>query len=527
MRRRLAIVLTLVAMQVAPASAERRRTARAPGDTESERDRDDEDATRAESIGIDDLIGAAVRRSPDLKRVRALRKAARELVSAAALPDQWRVAGSVDYTAGTTARTPGQPVQQIGQSNLTTELGASKTLPTGGALSITVSESKLYQRFAVAQDTANAGTSTDAIAEGVGHVAVAQVAVVQPLVRGRGIAVARAARHRNEITSKRAEVQALYDAQILIGQLVGDYWEVAYASEVIQVRKDSLRSAREQLEIAKDIFRAGMLPASSLKAAEYAVAVREEALLRAQVDLEDRSLSARQRAGLEVGPHDIGLVPTDPFVLDDNDFQLDDLLGRARDDNARLAAARLGVKLAQVDLVVAEDAVMPAVDFRASASAVGGGNDFMTAVERAGSAQAYEIRAGVSVAYEIGGAAAAGHRATRELHAAAELDAEIVERDVVASVVRAVHNVRRARKRVEVAAKAIEVATLILKAEQASFKAGRQTAYIVFERQAEVDEARLLRARAIADYHQAVALVEIETGQILETWGVELREKRK
>jgi outer membrane protein TolC len=521
MRRRLAIAL-VAALHVTTSLAHAdRRTARAPG-----ADRDD-DEDRAESVGLDDLIDAAVRRSPELERVRARRRAAIESVAAAALPDQWRLTGAVDWNSGTSARSPGQPVQQVGQTNLAVQVGADKRLPTGGALSITLSETRLYQRFAVARDAQSAGATVDDIAEGVGHVAVAQVAIVQPLVRGRGIAVARADRRRDELAGEQARIQASYDAAVLVGQLVTDYWELAYAAEVIAVREDSLRSSREQLEIAKDIHRAGLLPQSALKAAEYAVAVRDESLVRAQMDLEDRSLAARQRAGFEVGPHDIALVPTDPFVLDGGDHQLDEMLARAREDSPRLAAARIGVALARVDLTVAVDAVMPAVDFRASASAVGGGADFGTAAERAGSAQAYELGVGVSVAYEVGGAALAGRRAAREVHAAAELDVEIVERDVVSSVVRGVHRVRRARKRAEVAAKAIEVAAVILRAEQVAFRAGRQTAYIVFERQTELDEARLLRARAIADYHQAVALVELETGQLLETWGVELRDRRR
>jgi outer membrane protein TolC len=492
-----------------------------------DRGHDDDTADRAESTGIDDLIDAAVRRSPDLIRIRAERRAARELAKAAAAPDQWRLAASVDWGSGTAARVPGQPVQQVGQTTIATQVGATKTLPTGGELQLTLAHTRLYQRYAVARDTQAAGGPTeDAIAETIGHVAVARIGVVQPLLRGRGATVSRADRHRAELAAEASQIRARYDAAVLIHDLVDDYWEVAFADAVIDVRRDSIKAAREQLEAARDLWKAGVLPVSGLKAAEYAVLEREESLLRAQMDLEERSLAARQLAGLEVGPHDIALDPTDPLALDDTDWRVDDVLATAREHNPRIEGARLGIKLADIDVALGEDARSPAVDFRASAAAIGGGQDFGGSIEGVGQPEAYELSAGIAVRYEIGGAASALGNAAREAHTAALTAVEVVERDVTVSVVRAVHRVRAARKRTEVAGKAIEVSVANLKAEQAAFKAGRTTSYIVLERQTEVDEARLLRARAIADYHQAVARVELESGELLARWGVVLRDKR-
>jgi len=496
----------------------------APGAGDGEADAGD----RAESIGLEDLIAAAVRRSPELMRIRADRKVAREAAAAAAGPDQVRLHGSFDWRSGTASRVPGQPVQQVGEVSVATELGADKRLPTGGALSVTLTHTRLYQRFAVTRDAqAAGGASGDAIAEAIGHVAVARVAVIQPLLRGRGSTVAQADRHRAELQAQATQVRARYDAAVLIHDLIDDYWEVSFAAAEIEVRRDSIKAAREQLAAARDVWKAGLMPASALKAAEYAVAVREEALLRATMGLEEVSLAARQHAGLEVGPHDIALEPTDPLALDATDWRVDDVLAAARDHNPRIEGARVGIALADIDVAVAEDTAMPAVDFRASASTVGGGPDVGSAIGGASGGAAYELSAGVAVAYEIGGAARALGRAAREQRAGAAIDVAVVERDVVVSVVRAVHRVRAARKRAEVAAKAIEVAAANLKAEQVAFRAGRQTSYIVLERQSEVDEARLLRARAIADYHQAVATVELESGELLGRWGVELRDPKR
>lgn len=537
MHSRNAIALIAALLAAAPAWADghrRTRAAAAPGDDDADADTerddgDDDSADRAEPVGIDDLIGAAVLRSPDLKRTKSDRDTAKDIAKAAALPDEWKVGASFDWASSTASRVPGQPVQQVGEETVSTTIGASKTLPTGGNLQLSIAHTRLYQRFAVTpQDQqASAGSGGDLAAEATAHVAVASITVTQPLVRGRGATVSRAARHQAELQAKQAEIKARYDAAVLVHDIVGDYWEVAYDAAVIDVRRDSLRAAKDQLDIAQQVYKAGTLPISGLKAAEYALKVREEALLRATQDLEDASLATRQLAGLEVGPHDIVLEPTDALAIDDADWRVDDVLALAREHNDRIAGAKIGIALADIDVALGEDAETPAVDFHASASAIGGGPAFGDAVEGLGSAEAYQLSAGVAVNYEIGGAARAAARAGRAERAGATANVEIVERDVTASVVRAVHQVRAARKRAEVAAAAIDVAMANLKAEQVAFKAGRQTSYVVLDRQNEVDEARLLRARAIADYHQAVAHVLLESGQLLDKYGVDLRDAKK
>src|SRR5690349_484788 len=150
----------------------RTRAAAAPGDDSDDArdvdaDADAEDADRAEPVGIDDLIGAAVRRSPDLMRIKTDRETAKEIAKAAALPDEWKVGASFDWASSTASRVPGQPVQQVGEETVSTTLGASKTLPTGGTLQLSIAHTRLYQRFAVTpQDQqTNAGGGGDLAAE--------------------------------------------------------------------------------------------------------------------------------------------------------------------------------------------------------------------------------------------------------------------------------------------------------------------------------------------------------------------------
>src|SRR5258705_11801048 len=101
-------LITAALVAAAPARADHRRTraAAAPGADDADVDADaedtgDDDADRAEPVGIDDLIAATVRRSPDLMRIRSDRQVARDLALAAAAPDEWKLGASFDWKSST------------------------------------------------------------------------------------------------------------------------------------------------------------------------------------------------------------------------------------------------------------------------------------------------------------------------------------------------------------------------------------------------------------------------------------------
>jgi outer membrane protein TolC len=88
----------------------------------------------------------------------------------------------------------------------------------------------------------------------------------------------------------------------------------------------------------------------------------------------------------------------------------------------------------------------------------------------------------------------------------------------------AVHQIRAAQKRSLVAAKAVDLAKANLNAEQALFRVGRSSSHQLFDRQDELDDARLSRVRAVADYHEGLALLQSLTGDILRQHRIEVIE---
>jgi outer membrane protein TolC len=251
--------------------------------------------------------------------------------------------------------------------------------------------------------------------------------------------------------------------------------------------------------------------------------MRQDALLRAQLDLENKSLELRRKAGLELGRRDIALRPSEPFEIGEDEFDVDDMIERSHVANRKLATLQLERKIADIDVAVARDQMKPQLDVTVSGAIIGDGDGASNAIGSLGAADSYEVMVGLSLQFELSGAASKTRDAAQAKRRRLEIDRKDLERQVDTAVVNAVHMVTSARTRVALAEKAIIVAEENARAERASFLVGRTTNFQVMQRQTELIEARLRRGQAVADYHKAVAQLQFLTGVLLDQYRVNVR----
>ena len=181
----------------------------------------------------------------------------------------------------------------------------------------------------------------------------------------------------------------------------------------------------------------------------------------------------------------------------------------------RIAAARLGIAIADVELGYRNNLALPSLDVGASAAVVGETEAFNATRE-------YRVLGTVQLRWEIGGAARAAAESARIDKSAAKLTAKDVEREIIAMVIDVARRLRAARQRADVAQLAIDLAKANLDTELALFRADKSSNVLVFERQTELDEARLLASRAATDFQIALATLDYLTGSLLERHGVEV-----
>ncbi len=518
-----------------PAAADRRSKRRVAQEAEVE-EKEDSDGPEANAvlpIKLDDLIEVAVRLAPELARSKNDRFAAKGEAKAARRDQQWVVT-----TEGKYSRFAFSPDVEVGafgtvaEDTLSASLGIGRNIPTGGNIGFQIGIQRTIKELeipAVFNDQiasmAPAGADQgDFISDTIPLVqSSAKLIFKQPLVRGFGKDVALAQQTKADFAATEATVKTQLAAEEMLRDVVSAYWELAYAAEEVDTRAEALKIAKDQEQKTRIEIRAKTAPDSALTAVLYEVQIREEALLTAQNEWEKKSLELRKRAGLELERRDLVMRPVDAFEAADDEWDAEDVLARARKSNRRMAALILAKRGADIDVKVAKNAMLPKVDLELSGALIGSGNNTDAALSAATNSNGYEVTAGITVQFDIGGAAKGSLDAARARKQRLEVDLADTARTLDTDVIHAVHQVKSARARVAFADRAIQYAVQNLNAEVSAYQSKLRTNFDVMQRQTELVNARLRRGRAIADYHLAVANVQFLGGFLLEQYRVNVR----
>jgi outer membrane protein TolC len=481
-------------------------------------------------IKLDDLIEAAVQRAPDLARAKIDRTTAKESAAGARRDQAWVMTSHAEYNRSAVAdHVEVPPFSVVAQDQVSGGIGLQKKLPTGGAMSVEAdlthsnTEYNVYDRLysgTGSAASAPAGTNQN----GVPYEFMTQnqtalkATFTQPLARGFGPDIALAPEHKADLAATEATVKAQLAAEEMVRDLVVAYWELAYASYEVDVRNQAVDLAQKQDQLTHEQIRAGSVPSTALGSVTYEISTRQEALLRSQLTFEQKSLEMRQKAGLSIDRREIVLKPGEQFAIGDDEFDVDEVLSRAHQANRQLATVQLEKKLADIDLDVARDQVKPQLDLQVQGALMGNGESTGESVNGVG--DSFQVTVGVSMSFELSGAARHNRDAAEAKKHRLDIDRADLERQIDVQVVTAVKQVTAGRTRVALADKAIQVAEDNVRAERANFMVGRSTNFQVMQQQTQLIEARLAEGRAIADYHEAVAQLQYLSGIILEQYRV-------
>jgi outer membrane protein TolC len=533
----LLVAAALGALNSVPAAAQPR--GRAHADTGSSQTAGDDDPDGPEAKGVatfklDDIIEVAVRLSPDIARARTDRDIARASAGAARKDQSWVLSGSVNYQRSALgADTPDEqltPLQQLADDKTTASLALGRNLPTGGNISLELGLTHDRQEInitgevlAQAQMTqTQCGENVDVFCQ---DQATARLTLKQPLLRNLGSDVALAPERKADLAAVETTIKSQLAAEEMIRDLVSAYWELSYAAYEVDVRAQSLELAKKQDQLTRQEMRAGTASQNSLDAVTYEVALRDEALLTAKLAFEKKSLDLRRKAGLEIGRRDVVVRPSEPLELDAVDWNIDDVLAKSHKINGQIATLVLEQRAADVDVKVARNAMLPQVDLSLSGAVMGTGDTSSGAFSAVGGdvGYGYQVVAGLTMSFELSGAAKAAHTAAVAKRHRLDIDRLDLERQIDAEVVSSVKVLMSGRTRVALSDKAEAIAEENLKAERANFLAQRSTNFQVMQRQTQVIDARLRRGRAVADYRVAVAQLQYLSGTLLDAYRIRVR----
>lgn len=379
------------------------------------------------------------------------------------------------------------------------------TAPTGASLAWTFDRSDLDREYDLppsAGDSAREWGSS--------------LALVQPLLRQGGLAVARA-----PVTiARRTDEQAALAARAAVEGVVTEALLAAraqvQAEEEVRIAERSLAGARELVEINRALIDAGRMARIDLVQSETEVARKEAALVAAE--------NARERARLALlAVLDLaGETPVAPRLdletLESVDLDFEELLAFARAHRPDFRAVELALEIARLDLRVARSERLWDLDL------VAAWGD--SAARPLGQPAALDTRekswsVGLALGRRFGDRERERDWAQARIAAErAELALVEAEQSLRLELTDRVRDLESKRREVELAARTRELAERQLEAEGEKLRAGRSSNFQYLSFEGQLVEARNGELAARIAYQDALSLLDRALGRVLERWGL-------
>jgi HAE1 family hydrophobic/amphiphilic exporter-1 len=402
--------------------------------------------------------------------------------------------------------------------------------------------------------------------------------VTQPIFRGRRFDQPR----RNIEIAKRN--LSLTDTQFrqrsieIITNVQRAYWDLAYALRNLQVQRDGVRDAKQQLEHNRRLVDEGQLAPIDIIASETQVANIEQGVYEA-LEVVNRAENTLKNLVAQTKDDAIwaeSLVPTDSVELDAPRTTLPEALGLALQNRPEIEVNTVQRDINQIDQRFLREQTKPQIDFVASYSSAGiGGSQnpnfnspfgrvecnqailtpeqyqacllqqqqaaasqaatqaaFLQTIGGAGttftdiiSNKYPTFRVGVQFNLPLFGDKTAKANLGRSLVQSEQIrtQREQIEQNIQVDVRNALQSVRTSEARLRAASISRENSLKQYESEQRKLDAGQSDVYKVLERQTALMNARSAELRAQTELNKAIADLQRATGNSLKANNVEAR----
>lgn len=346
--------------------------------------------------------------------------------------------------------------------------------------------------------------------------------ISQPLLRGAGTTVTKASllSARNTL---RGAAHALEESRIQrAAETIAAYWNYYFARRNLETRELLVEQSSQLVEINKKKKAVGTMITLDVLEAQSELAQRQQELIVAKNEIE-RSADALKRLIFEFDDRtmwEVELVPlTDASAQFDAPPEWNEAARVALEQRPELARRREFLKNNDIAIVVAENSVLPRLDFDASLR-------FNQLAGSKGQALNYDddlytLAVGFTLEVPIGNRSA---RADRDIARLQKLQALIeykdAENQVIQDVRDGVREVLNSQKEIEAAHEAVRLASQRFAQLIERRGVGNATTFDVREAQTSWREAIDSETRALFNYEVAKALLEASKGTLLERYGI-------
>jgi outer membrane protein len=418
---------------------------------------------------------------------------------------------------------------QVQNDTLTYNGGATQQFKWGGG-----SYSMTFNNNKVVTTSANSNFNPQ-------FVSSFQAAYTQPLLRGFRIDQTRQQLQTTEIGRQNSEIQLNATTVSTLSNVRNAYWDFVFATEAVNVARQSLALATKLVEDNKTRVEVGTMAPIDVIQAESEAATRRQTLVQAEATLRTSELALKRLivSGTEDPLWRSSLNPVDRPTLQPVALDVEGAVRNALEKRTDIKQAQNTLRSNDISLKYQRNLTLPAVDLSASYQLQGiGGNQFRRENPNRADSPIIEtvygnyfdalrlLRQGdypnwnvqLNISYPLGQSAAEATYARAKIQlnqARAQLKA--LELQIATEVTNAALIVMSNAQRVEAATAARELAEKKLEAEQSKFEVGMSVNYTVVQFQRDLRDAQNSELRALLDYRKS--LVDFERVQVTGSGG--------
>jgi len=395
--------------------------------------------------------------------------------------------------------------------------GVAQDLPWGGA------------RYAVDFGNQRVASSNEFTSRNPSYNSSVSLSFVQPLLRGFTTDGTRAQLGVSRVNQAISEVQLESTMINTVSNVRNAYWDYVYATQAVDVSRESLALAEKLLEDNRERVRIGTMAPIDVVQTEAEIATRRQIFVQDEVGSRTAELALKE---LIVGGTDdelwrATLVPTDRPAVRQDAIDVEAAVNQALEARTDLRQARQRLTGNDVSLRQLGDQTLPALDLSVTygLSGLGGpevirrglGGEvsgilpggYTQALRSIGNLDAPNWAVGFNLRYPMGTSAARAELArARLVQQQTETQLRRLELRVATEVTSAALRVGSNLERMEAASTARGLAERRLEAEVSRFAVGLTTNFFVVQAQRDLREAQIAELRTLLDYEKS--LVEYE-----------------
>jgi outer membrane protein len=363
----------------------------------------------------------------------------------------------------------------------------------------------------------------------------AGAALRQPLLRNMWIDPGRYAIRINKRNVRWSEHGVRFIANNVINQVQQAYYELAYAYEEKRIQDELVRTRAEMLSGMQRRMDEGMATEPDVQLAKAQLAAAQTALNASSASVALAENMLRTAIGDNFTNQITSTIhPTDYLLLVPAGFHLQDTWNAGLKHRPDLAQFRVDVEKSDIDVRLRRNQLFPSLDIIASYGRRGSSTaedvppfkpsaSLSDAISQVSGGDAPREMFGLALTVPLSRQYDRGmYKAAKLLRAQNQIRLKQKEELIMREVSDAFHSAQTAYDRAKTARVGVEASTAAYAAEQKRLTGGTSSIFFVLQVQNDLFSARLLEARARADYNKALAQLRFAEGTSLERYGVEM-----